>query len=263
MKIINVEKEKEMIRISLETNKSFLISLENYFEMPLVIGNEISKKQIEAIVKNEAIVKTKKAAYLFMKKKRRSKKEVELFLLEQGLSQNEAKVLIDNFVSQYFINDNELIDSIININLYNLKGKSVIKEKLLKREISVEDIDAALNKINIDEYNANIIKQIKKHEKRYANDSNYIKINKIRLALSIQGYEKSLIESNLNMLDSYDDEKEQSNAQKDLMKILKSYVNKGGYNENEEKIKAKLINKGYKYDIIKKVIREVFNNETN
>jgi regulatory protein len=259
LKIINVVKEKDKVKITLSDNTSFLISKENYLNNPLIIDNEITKEEVAKAINQEKIFKAKEAAYKFMNRKRRSEVEVSLLLSEVSIDEETIEELLITFRSQGYLNDLELARDIVNRSLINKHGKEKIREKLNERMISYKDIDAVISSIDEEEYEENLIKLIENYSSRYKNDSFALTNKKITNNLLSKGYSFKDIEKVKNIL-HFDEESEIESAKKQLIKLCKREEDLNSW-PIRAKIKAKLINKGFKNDIIERAFRGVVENE--
>ena len=133
-------------------------------------------------------------------------------------------------------------------------------KKLKEKKISEEIIEKVLNVIDKDLYLSNFDKVVDKYLKMYERKSFKIKENLVKNKLEEYGYENDLI-STIDI--SNDSENELSLAKTALLKLLKTksyYLN--NY-ENVNKIKAKLVMKGFSYDIINLALEEVKKDETH
>lgn len=255
LKISSISKEHKKVKICLDNQEEILISLETYISHPLIIGNEITKKELEVILKADKLYDVEKQCYDFLYK-RKSKNEVIEFLKNKDIKSKDIDTIIKRLEIKYLINDEDFIASIIEKNLVSLKGKEKIKEELRKRKISANVIEESILLIDNKRYKQNLKILMDKYKKTYKKHSHYVVTNKIKNNLFNNGYSLREIEENIN-LDCYDENEELSRARKDLEKIRKTNL------KDESKIKAKLIYKGYKYDIINKVLGEVKKDETN
>lgn len=263
IKIIRICRQKQSVKVFLDNNNVFIISIENYLQNPLIVGNQISSLQIKEIMNSENIISVCQLAYKFMFNKKRSKNEVKEFLFNYKLNRNEIIKLLKKFENQSFINDKELIEMIVNFNLHYLKGRIIIRKKLLKRKLDEKEIEKALKRIDEKIYKENFIKVIDKCNKKYSLNSYAYKREKTKTNLISKGYEKEYICLNIDKYIIYDYIEEFCNVKREIVKISNSYANKDGFIEDTYKIKVKIANKGYKYDIINEVIKEVLDNEIN
>lgn len=259
LKIINVVKEKDKVKITLSDNTSFLISKENYLNNPLIIDNEITKEEVAKVINQEKTFEAKKTAYKFMNRKRRSEVEVSLLLSEASIEKETIEELLITFKNQGYLNDVELARDIVNRSLINKHGKEKIREKLNERKISYKDIEAAISLIDEDQYEGNLIKLIENYSSRYKNDSFALTNKKITNNLLSKGYSLKDIERAKNIL-YFDEELEIESVKKQLVKLRKKEEDLSLW-PIRAKIKAKLINKGFKNDIIERAFREVVENE--
>lgn len=189
----------------------------------------------------------------YILKRRRSEKEIRKYLNKLDINNNDVESIIVKLKDIRLIDDREYCKAYINDKLYLSKeGINKIKEDLIGEDISIEIIEEELN--NIDEYLFNerleklIIKKINSN-KKYSNS--YLK-QKILSEMINLGYDKEIIlnilESNLNSDDNILEQ--EFNKVYDKLKVKYS-----GY-ELENKVKQKLIQKGFSVGDINRLLQE-------
>ena len=258
MKIVDIRRKKEKIEITFDQDKKILISLENYISNPLVIGNDIDNNIIEKILNFDNLINAKKELSKYINKSGRSKKEILDFLQEKEMDKQYIDKIIKDLENQNIIDDDYLTGLLVERSLIFKKGINKIKEDLEKRKISLEITNNVNDYIDKDKYNKNIVNLINKYNLNYKNDSEKLKNKKIENNLYKLGYLKSDFKNHLKEV-NFDVQREKDNAANEIKKMIMKDKSK----LNLDKIKKKLINRGYNYDIIKIAISEVLKNEIN
>ena len=225
------------------------VILENELLYKKSIDNNLYKKILLDTSYYDIYNKTVK----YILKRRRSEKEIRKYLNKFDINNNDVESIIVKLKDIRLIDDREYCKAYINDKLYLSKeGINKIKEDLIGEDISIEIIEEELN--NIEEYLFNerleklIIKKINSN-KKYSNS--YLK-QKILSEMFNLGYDKEIIlnilESNLNSDDNILEQ--EFNKVYDKLKVKYS-----GY-ELENKVKQKLIQKGFSVGDINRLLQE-------
>jgi len=159
----------------------------------------------------------------------------------------------------------KLIDDLKYANLYipyGLKmgyGKNKIKAKLLEHGVSEFDINLALETIDEKEYLANLNHEFEKFIPTLKPQSAQNQKKKTIAHMVSRGYEEELalyyLEKNSYLLDNISND--ELFIEKDFEKISKKLLKKNlDKNIYREKIIQGLLNKGYSYSIIKKLLEK-------
>ena len=216
------------------------------------------KKSIDNNLYNKILIDTsyydiynKTVKYIL--KRRRSEKEIRKYLNKLNIGNKDIESIISKLKDIRLIDDREYCKAYINDKLYLSKeGINKIKEDLISEDISIEIVEEELN--NIDEYLFNerleklIVKKINSN-KKYSNS--YLK-QKILGEMINLGYDKEIIltilESNINSDNNILEH--EFNKVYDKLKVKYS-----GY-ELENKVKQKLIQKGFGVGDINRLLQE-------
>ena len=247
MFIKKVEIKGSRVNIYLSDDSSFDISVNTYLNNTILIDEKINIKEIKQLKTQDEINDFKVLLIKKLSRKRLSKKECEILLMEQSLDNSVIKKLLDELESQYLINDDELKCDLINYYLISKKGINTIRQKIIERGISL-NIDENLQEyINKDQYEKNIIYLIDKYKKMSKNKSKTQMKLYIKNKMLDNGYN---IEDFLNYIDT-DDVDELDVIHKEIEKFFK---NRERNKENISKIIKKLLSKGFNYVIIKQAL---------
>jgi len=249
-KIIKMKDNKYKVIIDGESIVTYdNVILENELLYKKSIDNNLYKKILLDTSYYDIYNKTVK----YILKRRRSEKEIRKYLNKFDINNNDVESIIVKLKDIRLIDDREYCKAYINDKLYLSKeGINKIKEDLIGEDISIEIIEEELN--NIEEYLFNerleklIIKKINSN-KKYSNS--YLK-QKILSEMFNLGYDKEIIlnilESNLNSDDNILEQ--EFNKVYDKLKVKYS-----GY-ELENKVKQKLIQKGFSVGDINRLLQE-------
>jgi len=249
-KIIKMKDNKYKVIIDGESIVTYdNVILENELIYKKTIDNNLYKKILLDTSYYDIYNKTVK----YILKRRRSEKEIRKYLNKFDINNNDVESIIVKLKDIRLIDDREYCKAYINDKLYLSKeGINKIKEDLIGEDISIEIIEEELN--NIEEYLFNerleklIIKKINSN-KKYSNS--YLK-QKILSEMFNLGYDKEIIlnilESNLNSDDNILEQ--EFNKVYDKLKVKYS-----GY-ELENKVKQKLIQKGFSVGDINRLLQE-------
>lgn len=253
IKKISIKNNEAIIELD---ESKFVISLETYLNNNLLVNDDIDEKTIEELKSKDRASITKVNLLKKLSRKKLSKKECENILINNDLTVEEIKAILEDLEKNYLINDKELGEFIVDFSLMNKRGINSIKEKLIERKIPFFEHNYLLNEyLNREKYKKNIHYLLEKYKKMAKNKSKNIMKKYLCEKMIANGYN---IEEFSYLIDVEDIE-ETPIIEKEITKFFK----KNDFNnENIAKITKKLLSKGFNYDIIKKAIRECEDNET-
>lgn len=249
-KIIKIKDNKYKIYI----DGNSIITYDN-----VILENDLLyKKNIDNILYNKILSATNyydiyNKVVKYILKRKRSEKEINIYLNKYNISIDEKNKIIKKLKDIKLINDIEYCKSYINDKIYLSKdGINKIKEDLLKENISIEIIEKELKNIDKEVFENRleklIIKKIKSN-KKYSN--NYLK-QKILNEMINLGYNKKDILTILenNFINDNDI------LTKEFDKIYSKLKIKYSSFELKNKVKQKLIQKGFFIDDINKLLQQ-------
>lgn len=224
----------------------------------IISNNLLYQKELDKYLYNKLITDTKfydvyDETVKYILKKRRSEKEILIYLNKYELSNNDTNNIIEKLKSLKLINDEEYCKAYINDKVYLSKdGINKIRIDLLNQDISSDIIEKELN--NIDEELLNerleklIIKKIKSN-KRYSNSTLRQRILSEMINL---GYSKEKILEIINNNILSDDEIIRREFDKTYNKLKLKYSGV----ELKTKLKQKLMYKGFNIEDINNLLNE-------
>jgi len=178
-------------------------------------------------------------------KKIRSKKEIEEYLKKQGSDPNTIEKIINKLEDINLINDSNFARAYINDKIYlSNYGINKIRQELLINGVNINIIEEELDKIDKNELKNKLKKIINKRLYSNKKYSIYQLKQKIINDMIILGYDKEDIIDIINNYEINDD---------DI--LLKEYNRlKNKYDLN--KLKQKLLSKGFSYEQINSIIKK-------
>ena len=239
-KIVKMKNNKYKIFIDDEV----LITYDNVIlANDLLYKKSIDKKTYIKMISDTNYYDVYNKVVNYILKRRRSEKEIVLYLNKFSLGENEKNGIIEKLRDIKLIDDIEFCRAYINDKLYLSKdGILKIKNDLLKQNIPLDIIEDALNNIdkNIidDRLEKMIIKKIRTNNK-YSNS--YLK-QKILNEMMNKGYNKEKI---LNIIDS-NINNDNDILNKEFNKIYDNLSKKYSGYDLENNVKQRLISKGFK-----------------
>lgn len=241
------------------SNGSFFISKENYIENPIANDSNIDQKRIDYLLEYERVILSKSNIIKLLNRKMLSEYSVRKRLKDDGLNNKEISEIVNSLLRMGLLNDEYYASVKLDSLLMKRKGKLEIRKELNEEKIDINIINKCIDSIEDEIYLDNFNKVKEKYLKMYSNKASKVKEQMIKLKLKEYGYEEELINC-INISKNNDSEIEL--ARKQLAKILKNKE----YNLNDSvivnKIRGKLMVKGFSYDIINVVLEEVKEHET-
>lgn len=259
MKVIEVKFINNKVEIILD-EKTICLSKENYIENPITIDSFIDEDKMNFLINQEKIIESKIEMVRLLNKKVLTELEVKRKLINKGLKKEDVKTVLDSLKRSGLINDEYAGMILVDIMISKRKGKLEISKCLKEKGVCLELSNKLIS--NIDEYIYidNFNKVCDKYLKMYRNKGYKLKEQLVISKLKENGYEEEYI-NRINIEKNKDEEIE--NAKKILIKLMKNSSVNEIDSQNLIKIKSKLVNKGYNYDIINMALEEVINDETN
>ena len=258
MLVKDVKFKNNKVEIVLE-DTSFFISKENYIENPVTINSFIDQDKIKCLLAQEKYMECKGHIIKLLNKKMLSEYEVWCKLKEWELEKDDALKIIDSLKRMGLINDEYFASLFVSSMLVKRKGRLEIYSCLKEKKIEDKIILKALDEIDYEEYKNNFYRVRDKYLKMYSNRSCGYKEKMVKTKLKEYGYEENLISE---VCIEKNNEQEYELVKNNLLKLLRSKKMDLSNHENVNKIKIKLANKGFNYDIINSVLEEVVNDET-
>ena len=249
-KIIKMKDNKYKIYID---GESFITYDNVILDNDLLYKKDIDNKFYNKLINDTKYYDIYNKTVKYILKKKRSEKEINEYLVKSEVNEKDINKIITKLKDIRLINDIEYCKSYINDKVYLSKnGINKIRIDLLEQNIPIEIIEQELKNIDSDILNDRLEKLIIKKINSNKKYSNFHLKQKILMEMINLGYPKEkilqIIDNNLE-----DDDKIVKREFDKLYTKLKIKYN--GY-ELKNKLKQKLLSKGFDLDIINKLIQE-------
>lgn len=251
MKIEEIKKEKSgKYKIVLDTKEIITTYDDVILNNGLLFHKEVDSKLLNKLNEETNYYVIYNKTIKFIERKLRSKKEIELFLDKNSVSNSNKKKILSKLESINLINDEMFSNAYFQdrINLSSDGPYKIISE-LRKNNINEELINKIENKIDenviYEKLNKLVVKKIKSNH----NKSNYMLKQKIVGDMINLGYEKNMIVEIINKNLVNNTTIVNSEYKKLYNKLSKKYSD----DELQKMIKNKLIQKGFSIEEINKI----------
>lgn len=136
---IKSQRNKKRVNVYLDGKFAFGLPTETLVEVGLVVGQELSEKEAEALIFKNEFQKLLDRAYHFLSFRPRSEKEVKDFLKRKGATEEIWEKIIKKLKKLKYIDDLEFASWWVEQRAsFRPKGKMALKMELRQRGISSE-----------------------------------------------------------------------------------------------------------------------------
>ena len=250
IKIISIKKLNKigMYELTLEKEK-LEVSDDIIVEFKLEKDKEITLDELKKIKKENDKRNIFFKVCNYISYGMRSEYEINKYLKEHNVSASDAKAIIKELKEIDLVDDNKLAFYILDNVMQNKKGPKVFYNKLFERKLNVNKDDYVYSEDKEEEIVDLVITKLYDKKKSLP-----VKKQKEQLYQKLlrDGFSSSLIEHKINKIDFIDESKE--TLDKEIIKLNKKY-DKLPNDEKKDKMIRNLIQKGYDYHDIIKVIK--------
>lgn len=195
-------------------------------------------------------------ALFFINFKPRTISEVKKHLRKSTQDETLINTIIQKLKSQRYLNDNEYVKQYVTEKIdFDLVGPRYIKEKLISKGIHFDIIDAHLVQYS-DELQYNKIRDLIEKETKYKIKKPYIKAyQSIKGKLVNKGFSLHIIESAMiSYKDLIEDAVDEDQLIQKEIDTLKKQFDINNF-QQRDKVYKKLLQKGFRYEIIKEFLQ--------
>lgn len=164
------KKKKDRVNIYLDGQFAFGLSLQQFADANLKIGQNLTQIQIENLVKLSEFGKIFDKTLKFLSFRPRSKKEIENYLKQKKAGTEIVKKVILKLEKLGFLNDLDFAKWLVDNRLkFRPRGPVILKSELIKKGIDREIIDQILEKIDDQKQHELALKIAQKQVQKYKN----------------------------------------------------------------------------------------------
>lgn len=251
-KIKNIKIFKDHVTLSFFKGEPLKISKEAFVSSYLYAGKEISNKEIAKLEEITAMTTLLNYGLSLVSKKHYSEKEMLTKLLKKEDNYPVAKSVIAKLKENDLIDDNAFMQDLIAWDNERGFGQNKIKKHLKDKGIPDSLIARASFSSSSERKKAKSL--LDKLEKKYEKYNYSSKKKHVYQALISQGYSLDVAKEVSNDVKMTNSKKELDLLTKDFEKAKVRYAKKYEGYQLQQKLYAYLVNRGYKYQDIKKVL---------
>lgn len=252
MRITKYQKSKKNTYLVTIDNNDYLLFDDIIVKYTLLLKKEITKKELEMVLKDNQELKCYYKALDYLSKKMRTKKEVKKYLEKNEFNKEEINKTITKLTNEKYLDEESYLNAYISDSLrFSNDGSLKIKQKLINLGLNKELIISKLNAIDTDIWQDKCDKLSLKKLKSNNKDSKQVILLKIKNYLINNGYEIKYINNSLSKLNI---ETNFDNLEKEYNKLKIKLSKKYEGSNLDFQIKMKLLNKGYTNEEIVHVI---------
>ena len=243
---------KDHVTLSFFKDEPLKISKEAFVSSYLYAGKDLSNKEINKLVEITARTTLRNYGLSLVSKKHYSEKEMLNKLLKKEDNYQVAKSVVAKLKENDLIDDNAFMQDLIAWDNERGFGQNKIKKHLKEKGISDSLINKATFPTSNEKKKARLL--LEKLEKKYDKYNSSSKRQHVYQALISQGYSVDIAKEISSKTKMTSDKKEINLLHKDYEKAKIRYAKKYDGYQLQQKLYAYLINKGYRYQDIKKVL---------
>lgn len=231
-----------MYKILLE-EKEFIIHEDLILKYNLLLTKEVTDENIEELGRENRKYEVYEIALNELKKRLRSKKELEEILTKKEIPLPTIKDCINKLINQGYLNDEIYAESYVHDKiLLTSDGPLKIEKELSRNDIEQDTIRKAILQYTDEIEEEKITKIINKHLKSNKKSKTAFQIKMKQHLITTLGYHSYLVDSLLSNIDIDD----RDIYQKEYNKLYKKLSKKYEGTTLEYKIKEKLYQKGFR-----------------
>ena len=243
MRITKYKKSKKNTYLVTIDNDEYLLYDDIIVKYTLLLKKEITKNDLERILKDNQELKCYYKSLDYLSKKMRSKKEVIKYLEKNLFTKEEINKTIIKLTNEKYLDEENYLNAYLSDSLrFSNDGSLKIKQKLINLGLNK---DLIINKLSLVEdhiWQEKCDKLALKKAKSNSKDSKQVILLKIKNFLINNGYELKYINNSLAKLNI---ETNLNNLEKEYKKIKAKLSKKYVGSNLDFQIKMKLLNKGY------------------
>lgn len=256
MKIEKYKKDKGNIYKVIIDNKEYKLYDDTIIKSGLLLKKDITKKDMEKILKENALLGAYYDSIKYINIKMRCEKEIANFLKKKEYNTETINTTIEHLKKDGYLSSKVYIEAYIHdrIALY-IEGEKKIKKDLIHLGFSENEVELYLNTINQNIYIEKIEKYITKKLKSNKKSANEFK-RKTTSELINKGFNIDSISSCLDKIEVSENAYE---IEKIINRLYNKYINKYDIYTTKNKIKEHLYRKGYQDIDIDEYIKKISN----
>lgn len=253
IKIISILKKKNKYIVS-TINNDYTFDEDTIIKFSIYPNKIFSKDEFQQILENQEIISFYNKALNYMSYQLRSEFEVYYYLRQKDVNEQKINIILRKLKDLGYIDDQRYAKVIFDYISRQKKGPRVLELKLKQKGIKDEVIQEVVKEYNYLQQDKIINELIDKIKDK--NKFDPVKMQRIKLYNSLvrYGFDFEIINDALNNVEFVDDSDEKLTLE--IEKLIRKY-NKYDSQIKKNKIISALMNKGYEYRKITKILGEL------
>lgn len=248
--IFFLEKEKDAYAFSVD--EAILI------EFHLRKGLELDEKTIETITQRDSLYKSYTQAIHYLSYRMRSRKEIYEYLEKKEVVHEFIEEILERLTKERLINDREFAEMFVRTRINtSTKGPRIISNELKEKGITQNIISDVLEQFTYEMQFDKMYKLMDKKLKQPSKHSFRKRLQQLQVSMVQKGFTQDVIkEVSAEFADAKDDTEEWEALVFQGEKLLRKHSTKFEGFELQNKVKAGLHQRGFRFDLIQKFIDE-------
>ena len=257
--VVLVKTGKKRVLVRFNDGQELLLSHDAYLENPLYEGKALDEDAYKSLVILAQEDKFYNAALKYVLKEAHTKHEVTQFLYKKGADEKTTYRILHRLEEGHFLDDR------LYANIYardaatvKLLGRNRVLANLNEKGIS----DDIIKDIEFDEENelAKARKYAFMANKKYASSANMKKMYKVISALLRRGFDEEIAKEAARLeFSAGDPELEMERLRKEAVRVKSRFIKRYSGYELNRRVRAALVRKGYSYENVETVMKEMEN----
>ena len=255
--IVHIKTGKRKVLITFDDNKTLLLSYDAFTDQPLYEGKECTDEEWKALTVLADEDKLRNIALRFVTKEPHTRHEVIQFLYKKGANEKTAYRIVAQLEDLKLIND-EMYADIYAKDAAGIKllGRNKILSNLKEKGIG----DEILSRIHFDEERelSKARRYASMANKKFATSTNTKKMYKVIDALLRRGFDEDVAREAARLeFTAGDPELELQRLRKDAIRTRARFIKRFSGYELKRRVWAALARKGYPFESIDAVMKEL------
>jgi len=193
-RLSKIEKQKRGCKFNLYVDDDLVFSIyeDTFIKFNLKKDQKLSKEKLQDICDFDQAVKACNSAYNLLGIRPRSKREIELRLIEK-FPKKIVREVIDELEKKQLLKDSDFCNYWLRASNYKLKSKRQIEYELYQKHIDSKQIQNTLSSMTKEQELEKARKIVQKFQSRYSGISEINKKQKLQTLLARKGYSWSVI----------------------------------------------------------------------
>lgn len=252
----SIKKEKTGYLLTTKSGLKVVVSEDSLVKHRLLKDSEVSDELLQQIKEEASFDIGYQKALNFLSYQLRSEKEIKDYLKKHEIDDAQVTLILDKLKDLALLDDKIFAESYVRTAIRTTdKGPQGVKEFLMKKGVPSETIEEAIGLFDNTHQLELGEKLVEKMARKYQQNSQKERRNKIRQQLFIKGFHSDVITQLIDGLEFDDEENEYDLLVKQGDKLWRRH-DRVETRKKHQKIKQSLYQKGFKIDDINRYIEE-------